>query len=438
MAIDLQQGIYHSPTSQPSNSFAVVLLRAIDSSEPGRIRHTLANLWKMYLNLKKGFVADLSMKTKNPHHGNLSILVGYGPKIFEINGVKRARPSYLTSQWLFRQPTVGGGPILEGIGLKYANDIISNEISNDHVIIQFIGDNQLVTHRAVVETWKALRRIEIDASAAPMIMRSFYTGFNRPDRRGWLGFHDGLSNIKSSDRLEAIVIDKKDLDPPDYWTANGGTYMAFLRITVDLDIWESIPVKEQERIVGRQKTTGCPLIKIDENDNNIPAKGCPVRGTYEITEEENKSFREYPMNNLQKKIYRNSNTSLENSHIARALKTYKKTNTANISDRIFRQSYEFLEPLENYPFFRTGLNFVSFQRGTDRLFRILKYGLGRTNFGGNPENPIPGTDRLFLVRAAGLFLVPPFQKGEEFPGEVIFTEQTKVSPHERRPYIRYM
>jgi Dyp-type peroxidase family len=437
MTIGLQQGIYHSPTSQPSNSFAVVLLRAMDS-EPGRIKYTLANLWKMYLNLQKGIVAGLSAKARNPHHGNLSILVGYGPKIFEINGLKRASPRYLTNQWLFRQPTIGGGPILEGIGLKYADDIISNEVANDHVIIQFIGDNQLVTHRAVVETWKALRRMEIDASAAPMIMSSFYTGFNRPDRRGWLGFHDGLSNIKSSNRLAAIVIDKKDLDPADYWTANGGTYMAFLRITVNLDIWESIPVKQQERIVGRQKTTGCPLIAIDKNDNNIPARGCPVRGTYEITEEENKSFREYPRDSLQKKINRDSNTSLDYSHIAHVSKPYKKTNTTNISDRIFRQSYEFLEPLENYPFFRAGLNFVSFQRGTDRLFRILKYGLGMANFGGNPANPIPGTDRLLLVRAAGLFLVPPFHKGEEFPGEVIFTEQSKVSPHERRPYIRYI
>ena len=44
-------------------------------------------------------------------------------------------------------------------------------------------------------------------------MRSFFTGFNRPDGSGWLGFHDGVSNIRVSERLKRIQIDKRNLNP---------------------------------------------------------------------------------------------------------------------------------------------------------------------------------------------------------------------------------
>lgn len=436
MTTNLQQGIFYSPGSRPGNSFAVVFLRATEIYEPIRIRQTLSNLWEMYLKLQKGFVSDLEIKAKNPYHGNLSVLIGYGPKIFEINGMKKPKPSYLTDQWLFRQPRTGGGAILADVGLKYADDITSNDVANDHVIIQFIGDSQIVTHRAVVETWKVLRKAETDPLAVPMTMRSFYTGFNRPDNRGWLGFHDGVSNIRSSDRYANISIDKKDLDAADYWTT-GGTYIAFLRITIDLNIWESIPVKQQERIVGRDKATGCPLIGIDEYDNNVLAKGCPSRGTYEITDDGNEYFRDYYVDNFQKKIYSNHDRNLEKSHIGRIRETYDKSNRRFISGRIFRQGYEFLEPIENYPYFRLGLNFVSFQSGTDRIYKILKYGLGSANFGGDSVNPISDLDKLLFVRGAGLFLVPPIQKEEEFPGEVIFTEKTNISDYRRTSSIRY-
>jgi hypothetical protein len=33
---------------------------------------------------------------------------------------------------------------------------------------------------------------------------------------------------------------------------------------------------------------------------------------------------------------------------------------------------------------------------------------------------IPGSDRLLSVQAAGIFLVPPFSRGEQFPGDIVF------------------
>jgi deferrochelatase/peroxidase EfeB len=366
----------------------------------------------MYADLQKGNVPDLSASKKNPHHGNLSVLLGYGPQSFEIDGIERRKPSYLNEQLLFQEPKLGGDPVLPGVGLRYADDITANDVSKDHFIFQFIGDTQLSTNRPIVETWKLLRKIDQDGSSAPMVMRSFFTGFNRPDGRGWLGFHDGVSNIKSSERLKKIQIDRRDLTPDDYWTVSG-TYMAFLRVTVDLTVWESISVADQERIVGREKTTGCPLIKIDQRDNNIFAGGCPVPGTSEIIDPGNERFRGYGPTYGVRNMYSSVTSVPENSHVGRM---------RSVPDQIFRQGYEFLEAINNYPYFCVGLNFVSFQGGTDRIFRVIKHGFDRVNFAGNPMKAISGSDKLLSVRAAGIFLVPPFSRGEEFPGDTIFAK----------------
>jgi Dyp-type peroxidase family len=378
----------------------------------------MLRLWKMYGQLQKGIIPDLGMK-KSSHHGNLTVLLGYGPKFFEINGLRKRKPAQLNEEWLFEDPELGGDPILSGVGLKYAEDVTSNDISKAQFVFQFIADTQLATNRPIVETWKLLRNIDADGSSAPMVMRRFFTGFNRPDGRGWLGFHDGVSNIRSSERLKNIHIAKQDLKAEDQWTSSG-TYMAFLRIAVDLNTWESIPIAEQEKIVGRQKKSGCPLIRIDERGNNVFAGGCPVIGTQEIIEKGNERFREYGPTQSGS-TYRATAANPVKSHVGRMLKT---------QNRILRQGFEFLEAINNYPYFRVGLNFVSFQGSTEKIFRIIKYGFDQVNFGGDPVNRIAGTDKLLSVRGAGIFLVPPFVRGEEFPGEVAFRREAG-SPHSR-------
>jgi hypothetical protein len=90
-------------------------------------------------------------------------------------------------------------------------------------------------------------------------------------------------------------------------------------------------------------------------------------------------------------------------------------------DLIFRQGYEILEATKIDPYFRTGLNFVSFQGGTYKLIRIIKYGFGRVNFADNPMKPISGTDSLLSALAAGIFLVPHFNRGEASPGSIFST-----------------
>jgi Dyp-type peroxidase family len=414
----LQEGIYYAHRDHPGNSFVILFVRARHPVYILKLRRTLSDLWKMYGKLKKGLVEDMKIEGKDRYRRTLTVLFGYGPKFFEIDGVARARPKDLSREWLFLNPGIGGAPVLPDTGLRYATSITNNEAADDHLAIQLIGDTQLATYRAAVETWKFFRKTEFDESLAPMIMRHFYTGFNRPDGRSWLGFHDGVSNVRSYERLDIILTNRRSVDTKDNWTVGGGTYMAFLRIGIDLDLWESIPVKEQERIVGRQKSTGCPLVAIDRYGNNLFASGCPVRGTRQITEEGNERFRLYDTRLRQAMLSKVSISGVENSHVGRMIK---------VPVQIFRQGYEFLESTQSYPYFRVGLNFVSFQGGTDKIYRSIKYGFDRVNFGGDPSNPLPGTDKLLSVYASGLFFVPPFNRMDSFPGDVIFDDKKKTS-----------
>lgn len=423
---NLQQGVYFSSSDYPRRSFSIAFLRGRAPLDPARMKETLLNLWETYTDLQKRCSLQSEPNGRVSSNANPSVLFGYGPKFFEVPGLKKAKPLDFCDKWLFQHPTIGADPVIPDSGLRYASDVKSNSLIDDHVAIQFIGDTQMATHMAIVDTWKVLKKAENNGSPAPFVMTSFYTGFNRPDGRGWLGFHDGISNIKSSERLRHILVDNKRLEPIDFWTANG-TYMSFLRIVVDLNIWESIPVNDQERIVGRQKATGCPLIKVDRRGNNIFISGCPVPGTTDITEKGNNRFRDYVPIRPPRAEFDASVPSVENSHVEQMRR---------ISNQIFRQGYEFVESIEEYPFFQAGLNFVSFQGSTDRIYRMLKYGFRHGGFGGGKLGLALGSDRLLAVKAAGLFFVPPFNKNEGFPGEIIFDDYV-TPPSMKKPIFRF-
>jgi deferrochelatase/peroxidase EfeB len=407
----LQEGIYHAPGVSPGKFFAILFLRAGEGLGARQAGEVFSVLWETYQDLKSGNVGDL------PGHpvpsGNLTVLVGYGPNAFQLGGARRPLPDDLGSRNQFRSPRpTGGGPLLVGSGLWYAEDVRAN-LATEEIAVQFIAETQLAVNRAVLETWKVLHdAADHDTGAAPLLLTSFFTGFQRDDGRSWIDFHDGISNLKSQDRYGVLAIKPRPV-PEDGWI-EGGTYLAFLRLGVDLSAWRNLDRRQQELIVGRDKLSGCPLEGIDDAGNPVAQNGCPVSGTSEIdiSGGPNDSFREPPDTAV---------PVLRQSHVQRANHHVRPASDRN-SLRVYRQGYEFLEPLGMAPGFRAGLNFVSFQDTPERLLRVLTQDgwLGGTNFGGDPDNPLPGMDRLLSVRAGGVFLVPPVTDEERFPGSSIF------------------
>jgi deferrochelatase/peroxidase EfeB len=387
------------------------------------IGKSLKNLWNMYKRLQKGKVAGLP-NTLLPT-GGLTVLVAYAPNIFKFPNIRKNLPNDLRGRQ-FLPPGDGGKPILNGAGLKYALDIHENVGISEHIVFQFISNTQLATYRAVVETMKHLDSTDPNNNRT-LYLTKFYTGFQRDDSRSWLGFHDGVSNMKSAkEREDAIRVDiaSNKLEHSDYWT-RGGTYLAFLRIEIDLSIWERIDRKSQELIVGRNKLTGYPLIGVDRKGNPVSNQGSQ---THQRSMMHHK-FEDHP-DYFKKPVVTNQNLNsldteasiriLSQSHIGRTRHIDKIESKEVTSRRIFRQTFEFLEPVpgNTSKTLRTGLNFISFQNDPGRLFFILTdpNWMGNVSFGGNPN--IKAIDKLFSVLAAGVFFVP--RVGRPFPGANIF------------------
>ena len=406
---ELQDGIYHRPGSRPGRFFAIAFFRIPRAARARTVRDGLTELWGMWQGLREGHVRDLPGAAVEP--GDLTVLIGYGPGVFGFDPTDRPRPEGLRDEFLFRSPKGGGGGPLLGLKnhLLYADDVRENRAA-ENIAVQFIANSKLAVDRAIVETWKLLSdRTNRETGAAPLEFTTFYMGFQRDDHRSWIDFHDGISNLRSDEREHVIKIDSGDFA--------GGTYLAFLRLEVDIRAWRGLDRATQELLVGRDKLTGCPLISTNGQIAAMP--GCPIGGA-PIWASENDPIAE------PKRV---SDARLKQSHIHRGNQHHPNASSRD-SLRIFRQGYEFLEWKESAPGFRLGLNFVSFQDTTERLIRILSQPgwLGDVNFGGDPDQQPSGMDRLLTVYAAGVYLVPPKNEGDPFPGAQAIFEPPVAAP----------
>ena len=176
-----------------------------------------------------------------------------------------------------------------------------------------------------------------------------------------------------------------------------------MRIIVDLEKWDKLDPEQQQSIIGRDKLTGCPLTRIDRNKKYLKDPRCPVRGTFEVTESGNEEFRNI---SISKSSYSSQNiydTLLEQSHVARANPSKLGNNGIPDMFQIFRQGFEFLEPLDYFNGIRLGLNFISFQNDPERIMKLIKYGFNK------PQKQYSEDPRLledFLsVRACGVFFL---------------------------------
>lgn len=422
----LQNGIYYLGTPKIGNSCHIIFLRAGEGSNASEIGEVLVKLWNMLKKLEKGMVEDLKgVNQRHLHPGNLSVLIGYGPQIFSIKDVKKQKPKELNDQDCFKHPNLsGGGPIFQDTDIWYSQDVVKNDAASEHIVLQIVGDNEFTTSRATFETWKILSRLQNSQGNDTLYLTRIFTGFQRDDKRNWFGFHDGVSNLPSNERLQIIGISKKDIGEKDIWTING-TYMAFLRMEFDVNKWGKVKDTDQSIIIGRDKITGCPLIGVDKNNQPIKDIRCPVRGTFEVVEKGNEIFREHPPFGKQRYLPLSiSDKVLVKSHVGTSNPTDEQSDRNN-SYRIFRQGFEFLEPTVTYPGFRVGLNFISYQKDPKRLFNILRHSSGK-KVQSHDRLELPSFETFFSVRTAGIFLVPPLVMNELFPGSSIFLDEPSI------------
>lgn len=401
-----------------NRTFGLVSLRIAPDRHSEDVNRCLRRLWKVYGRLCTGRVRDSKIRVPT---GGLNVLIGYGPNVFKLEGIQKYIP-YGFEQFL--PPTKTGGDILEGCGIKYSRDRPINLSLTDDIVLQFIASSQLAVYRAIVETWKQTT-LGHDSSFK---FSKFFSGFQRDDCRSWMGFHDEISNMKNAtERKKAIFIHRlnNDLHLRDYWTT-GGTYLAYLRIQINLAEWEKISIEQQELMVGRDKESGIPLLGVDSEGKPVLRPHLKTRYTVNSIDPK---YLEHPdyfnLNALPKSLRTKLDVSssiriLSQSHIGRTRHIDGLSSDKPSSRRIYRQGFEFIEPLDYDPSnpIRIGLNFISFQNDPRRLFFILSdpNWMGRSNFGGKLSESVASD--LLSVLVSGIFYVPPLEK--PFPGVSIF------------------
>jgi deferrochelatase/peroxidase EfeB len=398
----LQPGIYLLPEQRPPNAFLFATLDIAPSTDSAAVRNAVSEITDVLRELQGGGVRDLqpSRAQEVPPRpidpGTFDFLIGYGASFFD-------RPEGAQQLTEHRRPALlaplgrRSGPFSN---LAWGTDV-PNRAGEGDLCLQLTGRDAHAVSRAVVEVWKAIHDHQLQVT-----LRETYDGFARDDGRSWIGFHDGVSNIRRSQRRVAVEC----TGDPD-WN-RGGTYLAFLRLEIDLATWRDLSREAQEILVGRDKLSGCALEAVDEeNGRKVPRPyaGCPAAPG--ATPQEQDLFRDPP---------ESGDEIVEASHIHRANQNRSEPTTA-AGHRIFRQGYEYLDAVEaGTP--RLGLNFVSFQRDLEDLRQVLGLSswLGDVNFGGRrdrgPGEPSP-LDFLSL-RAGGFYAVPP--REDPFPGAGLF------------------
>lgn len=181
---------------------------------------------------------------------SLTITIGFGPTLFESDGVDRygiaaRRPAELTDL------------------PSFLGDDLDPLSSGGDLCIQACADDPQVAVHAV----RNLSRIAFGRAR----LRWSQLGFGRTSKttsaqttpRNLFGYKDGTANILFDDA--AALNDHvwvAEADQP-AWMA-GGSYLVARKIAQLIESWDRVRLAEQDRIVGRSKGEGAPLSGGDE------------------------------------------------------------------------------------------------------------------------------------------------------------------------------
>jgi deferrochelatase/peroxidase EfeB len=387
----LQPGIHFESNAVPRPSYRLLLINARRGAGAAEVAQGLRRLVEMLDGLRHGRRPESAGQQTSARKAgvdqfeSLDVLLGYGRRLFDHRAHRPALTKAQRPDFLSYLP--GDGPFP---ALRWARGRRNAEAD---FAIQLTASTEAAVTCAAVEAWTL-----IAAQRLPLVIAESFDGFGRADGRGWLGFHDGVSNMPSDQRLRALTA---AADPG--WMEDG-TYMTYLRLPVDLSVWGSLSRAEQELLVGRDKVTGAAVVRVRRADGELkPIAARPPSAN--ATAAELARWRDPPQT---------GDHVLEAAHVARANQT-RASPFAPGALRIFRQGYDFLEAIDKDTV-RVGLNFVSFQRDLRVIQQLLHLPewLGDANFGGT--NSAIGAP-LISVSAGGLYAVPPNEK--PFPGAKI-------------------
>lgn len=183
----------------------------------------------------------------------LTITVGFGTTLFhgadgrDRFGLAAQRPAQLADL-----------PAFPGDALVPAN-------SGGDLCIQACANDPQVAVHAVRNLARIARGTAVVRYSQLGFGRTSSTSTSQQTARNLMGFKDGTANIKAEDTatVDRFVWAQRE-DGPGWMT--GGSYLVSRRIRMLIEPWDSTPLAEQERVIGRAKGTGAPLGSTTEFD----------------------------------------------------------------------------------------------------------------------------------------------------------------------------
>jgi deferrochelatase/peroxidase EfeB len=220
-----------------------------------------------------------------------------------------------------------------------------------------------------------VNRFLSDLAALPAIHSlELERGYQRLDGTEPFGYLDGLRNIKTSERSTHVFVHRDDQHREEPSWADGGTYMAYMRIVQHPDAFAAVGEEEaRDAIIGRLKNGDRLDLAgqgIDPHDEpSEPPPQLPPAG-----------------------------------HVGKAGPRGRHDDT-----EIFRRGLPFVETIDGK--LRVGLNFVSFQASLDQFDVVLNDWIMNPQFPSaeagrdallDPSKGIVGFEKV------GLYFVPPY------------------------------
>jgi deferrochelatase/peroxidase EfeB len=270
--------------------------------------------------LSEGLVAaDDSAETDGLFPARLTITFGFGPTLFDTQGVDRFGLRERRPRPLVEIPPMPG-------------DALEAAASGGDIGIQACADDPFVARHAI----RTMARL----AGRDALLRWRQTGFGptattsrqQPTPRNLMGHKDGTNNIRLEDRE---TLDREvwagDDDLP--WM-RGGTYLVARRIRMLLEPWDRTPEQRQNEIIGRDRQRGAPLGGHQEHDPvDLAARGTDGRPLIPA-----------------------------NAHIRLAAPS------VNNGARLLRRGYSFDDGVDLNGHMDAGLFFICFQRDPRRQF----------------------------------------------------------------------
>lgn len=185
---------------------------------------------------------------------NLSITVGWGPKLIADAGLVSQTPSWVSSHR-------HGLPSFHG-------DQLDENFSHGDLLLQVCGDDLTAVSHAV----RVLTRGSRDLCTPKWTQRGFLDAPTGETPRNLLGFKDGTSQPSGPADWENNI-----------WDDQGGSAMVVRRINFDMPEWEALDRTGREVVFGRDIVSGAPLGQRNEFDdvdlNKTDSRGLPFIDT---------------------------------------------------------------------------------------------------------------------------------------------------------------